>query len=231
MQDGKCVLGGLSDPNCQKVVDTKCVACFQGYYFDSGNQICRQANPLCKTSNSTGQCTSCYTGYEVARGTCLINAAKDVNCLTYDPSNNYYCIGCYPGYVALSGKCNVQNPLCATVNFSNGDCLTCWPGYSLSGGDCLLGTVSSPSYDVYCIRTQGSTCLECARGYYLNQNQARCLSLDPNCKTSNMTTGQCLTCYDGSVQQLGRCVAATVQLVANCAKGSASGECVGCLDG
>lgn len=63
---------GFDDPLCA-VFDQKsgdCVSCICRGYFDS-NHRCKAINDLCQTWNiNTGECTSCYRGYELVNGTC-----------------------------------------------------------------------------------------------------------------------------------------------------------------
>ena len=63
---------GFNDPFCA-VFDQKsgdCISCICRGYFDS-NGRCKAINDLCQTWNiNTGECTSCYRGYELINGTC-----------------------------------------------------------------------------------------------------------------------------------------------------------------
>jgi len=63
---------GFNDPFCA-VFDQKsgdCISCICRGYFDS-NGRCKAIDDLCQTWNiNTGECTSCYRGYELNNGTC-----------------------------------------------------------------------------------------------------------------------------------------------------------------
>ena len=65
---------GFSDPLCA-IFDQKsgdCISCICRGYFDN-NRRCRAVDNLCQTWNiNTGECTSCYRGYELNNGMCKI---------------------------------------------------------------------------------------------------------------------------------------------------------------
>lgn len=92
-------------------------------------------NPICKTVNRVGDCTSCYQGYWLVKGNCTTNvnaikaSAYDVNCKTIQ---NNTCLECYPGYRLNINSCLVVNPLCKTSNNQTGGCISCYQGYYLS---------------------------------------------------------------------------------------------------
>lgn len=132
------MVGGSSDSNCLSFdANNKCISCSVGFYNSNG--VCAQVSPLCKGHNpSNGFCLNCYPGYELtANGKCEISQTKDQNCKTFSPPNSQNCIECYPGFIPKGGRCQEQNPLCATINKSNGDCLSCYSGYILSLGNCV----------------------------------------------------------------------------------------------
>ena len=95
------------------------------------------ASPLCKTFDSKGGCTSCYSGYDLFYPTCAQSTTKDLNCKTFDNDNVNKCLKCYIGYILNNGVCGSQNPLCRTVD-AIGNCLTCWHGYIISGTNCTI---------------------------------------------------------------------------------------------
>lgn len=42
---------------------------------------CTQASPLCKTfDKKNGNCLSCYNGYTILNGVCIISQTQDLNC-------------------------------------------------------------------------------------------------------------------------------------------------------
>ena len=195
---------------------------------------CKQVNSLCKTFDpKNGICTSCYVGYEPALGTCVVNAARDTNCRKFDPMNNNYCIECYQGYLPLSGKCQGQNPLCKTANARTGVCESCWMGYTLSQGNCVLDqpTVGGQAEsDIYCIKIQGNSCIECSNGYYVGST-GKCEALDPHCKSHDLKSGACLTCYEGFILRSPKCVQLVVAQIPNCDNVTPAGMCTSCIEG
>lgn len=85
---------------------------------------------MCKTfDRENGNCLSCYTGYEVADGTCIVSKTADPFCKKVDQSGK--CAFCFQGYISIKGKCTQQNPLCKSIDKDTGGCTSCWPGYSL----------------------------------------------------------------------------------------------------
>ncbi len=66
LESGRCIIGQVTDMNCKKLNVNICTDCYQGYFIDPINGICKRVNPLCKTSNMlTGACLSCYNGYSL----------------------------------------------------------------------------------------------------------------------------------------------------------------------
>ena len=230
---GKCIVGGSIEPNCQTFSGNFCVACFSGYYPSEGK--CKQVNPLCKTfDSSTGFCTSCYPGYSIIQGLCEISLTKDANCKQFDSANPNYCLACYSGYISTQGKCKEQNLLCKKINLNNGNCTECWPGYTLYNGDCVVigssQSISEVSGDIYCIEVQGTVCVKCSSGYYLNKQQAKCKQINPLCRSSNPDTGACTDCYQGYSISQGNCVIVVVVQIPNCLTTN-NGVCLECIEG
>jgi hypothetical protein len=84
---------------------------------------CVPFNPLCKSSDQqTGQCTSCFQGYQLSNGSCSV-FSKDPNCQFYN--SNSTCVNCsYNYYIDQStGKCKAVSNLCKSYNSTNGNCI------------------------------------------------------------------------------------------------------------
>lgn len=133
-------------------------------------------DPLCsKVSNTTKLCISCYIGY-------------------------------YLGGVA-GGPC-VAVPLnnsCATYDQLTGRCLSCWPGYKVTKGVCgVASTAPPPTTNVYCSKYDAKrVCTACYAGYYFKGKAGGTCVLLPatnNCRTYNFVTGNCLTCWWGTLK-------------------------------
>jgi hypothetical protein len=177
-----------------------CQKCYSGYYVKS-NGLCAQFNTLCKTSNPTnGACLSCYPGYVILNGICVLNvsptASKDPNCKSSDASG--VCNSCYSGYyLSTSNTCLKMDPLCKNYTSSFSLCSDCYDGYALNNGKCLIPTdMPVLNNDPNCIKLQGAVCLSCANGFFLPSN-GTCTQLNPLCKSSDMATGYCTLCYPG----------------------------------
>lgn len=226
-----CVVGTTSDVNCQSFTNNICTQCYGGYFIGK-NGNCLQVNPLCRTINpGSGACTSCYPGYEVSNSNCIPAVTKDKNCKKFDNNNQNFCVECYVGYLASKGKCIVQNPLCKTLDFNSGACLSCWSGYTLDKANCVVSQAASPSADPYCINYNNGVCTQCSAGYYYHGRDIICKQLDPLCKTSDMSNGNCQSCYPGySLNQLWKCEVAQVIQIANC-NTVQNGVCTECLPG
>lgn len=125
-----------SDGNCREYFAGKCSKCSSRYYVGPDGR-CVPVNPLCKDSNSAGECTGCYPGYRVDTGKCIIATSQDVNCKSF---KGQQCNECYQGffYSQNDRACKKLNPLCKTSNLSTGACTGCYPGYNLnpSSGAC-----------------------------------------------------------------------------------------------
>lgn len=87
--------------------------------------------------------------------------------------------------------------------------------------------VPSANNDAYCIKAQGSQCIECANGYFLNST-GTCNQLNPLCKSSNMTTGFCTDCYQGYVLAATTCIVAASVNIPYCKTvlGNVCDECI-----
>jgi hypothetical protein len=121
-----------------------------------------------------------------------------------------------------------MDPLCKNYTISFSECSSCYDGYTLSSGQCIIpAQVQSSNNDPYCIKVQGSNCLTCANGYYLPSN-GTCTSLNPLCKSSDMTTGACTLCYNGFIISGSTCATITAASIPYCSQliGNVCGTCI-----
>lgn len=203
-----------------------CNVCSNKYYLGSTG-TCIPVNPLCKTNDGTGACTSCFPGYSLSAGACGISGSTDPNCQTRD--SNGYCTACYSGfyYNVTISKCASLNPLCKTSNLTNGNCLSCYPGYSLTGGLCGI-SFKDPNCQAY---DANNNCNLCANKYYLDGASGKCMPVSPLCNTFNSLTGVCLSCYQGYILQTGQCiVGSSATTDVNC-KTFTNNVCTQCYNG
>lgn len=136
------------------------------------NGVCTQYNVFCKSSNrDTGACLSCYDGYSVYQGDCIIpqNNANtnnvEPNCITTKAGVCYECAAGF--FLNYKSTCQQIDTLCRTYNQSTGDCTACYDGYQLSSGKCVIPVALSIPY---CQVTSSGTCIECIEGYYVKNN-------------------------------------------------------------
>lgn len=67
--DSKCVVQFVPSMYCKKNDGKVCLECANGFFIKNGD--CQQVSTLCeKFNNVTGDCTSCFTGYQLIGGTC-----------------------------------------------------------------------------------------------------------------------------------------------------------------
>lgn len=189
-------------------------------------------NPLCLTfDNNNGRCQSCFTGYTLNSGNCIIsNETKDVDPFCQRFLTSEVCEKCSDRYyIGPTGFCMEVNPFCNRYNLVNGRCFSCYPGYALRNDNCFVEnkTVS----DDNCKTWRDDVCVECAFGAYFSPSRI-CTLADPLCRTFDNTNGACLSCYD-SFELIGiRCIKSEIKDVSdvNCAEFS-QGACTKCSVG
>jgi proprotein convertase subtilisin/kexin type 5 len=213
-----------SDLNCREYSGTRCTRCSTRYYVNQEINRCVPVNPLCKDSNSAGECTACYQGYKVESGKCIISQSTDANCKA---NSGGRCNECYQGYYynQVERICKKVNPLCRGSNPANGACTGCYPGYALNtnNGNCEVSFKDPNCKDF----KPDNTCRQCSSRYYVNSN-GKCSPANPLCKDFNQNNGLCTTCYPGyGLTDQGQCQAGVSQ-DNNCKtpQGSSCKECV-----
>lgn len=70
---------GSSDLNCRQFSGSQCRSCSSRFYVGAEGR-CLAVNPLCRDHNPAGECTSCYQGYAVQMGRCIVAQSGDPNC-------------------------------------------------------------------------------------------------------------------------------------------------------
>ncbi len=228
-----CIIGGAtnSDVNCQNFTNGACQQCYSGYFLNTQGK-CAQNNPLCRTSDKTGACLTCFPGYRVVDRNCSSStsatSSSDVNCKSTDQSG--VCTSCYSGYFLTQGMvCQKMDALCKSYTSSFSACASCYDGYLLSGGQCLLSTqVTSSVTDPYCALFQGTNCLNCSSGYYVSQSGI-CTAPNPLCQTYDMNTGACLSCYQGYSLSGTTCIVTPPLQIPFCNQ-VVGFSCVSCMD-
>lgn len=140
LNNGSCVFSpsnnaSPSDPGCKSWVNGACKECSKNWVFNA-KDVCIPVSDLCKSSDNTGNCVTCYKGYDLVNGSCLYspsNNAKpqDGGCASWD-WDNAVCLACSNNWVFdINGICIKVNDLCRTYDPNTGFCTSCYRGYSL----------------------------------------------------------------------------------------------------
>lgn len=221
LQNNTCVKS-IDQPSanslCAKWNGSICTQCSTGTYLNAAG-ICAVVNPLCNTFDLTsGNCLSCYQGYSLSSGTCVVSNAtspSDPFCQKFlTPDVCSQCSDRY--YIGAAGVCIEVNPYCHEYDQTTGDCLTCFPGFALNQGNCSVSTATVT--DPNCKTWNGTVCIACAFGAYFAADKT-CQIANPLCKTFDHNNGNCLSCYDSFDLSNGACIKSTNQTVSdpNCA--------------
>jgi len=83
----------------------------------------------------------------------------------------------------------------------------------------------SANKDIYCIKANGTVCLSCSSGFYINQSGV-CQQTDPLCKTFNQISAVCLECYQGYTLSANSCIIPVIVQIPYCQTTSVAGTCV-----
>lgn len=94
---------------------------------------------------------------------------------------------------------------CQQFNSAEGICEKCYEGYSVVNGKCSKVDTTTSS-NIGCSRWNNGACEACSKRWYFNQDKT-CFPVSDLCHTWDEVTGQCLTCYYGSIVKDGNCVA------------------------
>lgn len=213
---GQCVLAPVqnpTDPGCGTWdwKNLKCIQCSNNWIFNN-NGVCVPVSDQCNTYDLSGKCLSCYVGYNLVGGKCVlapIQGPSDLGCATWDWKGQK-CLVCSKNFVFNNnGVCTPVSSQCNTFDLS-GKCLSCFVGYNLVGGQCVLAPVQGPS-DPGCglWDWNGQKCLQCSNNWVFNTNGV-CTPVSNQCKTFDLS-GRCVSCYNGYNLVGGQCVLAPVQ--------------------
>ena len=232
---GKCVLSpsqpvldngcGLWDWSNQK-----CLQCSNNWVFNS-NGVCIPVSDQCSTFDLKGNCFTCYVGYNLVNGTCVLapnvqsSSSFDLGCSTWDWKNQK-CLKCSNRWVFnTNGFCVPVSDQCNTFD-SRGNCITCYNGYNLVSGNCVLPAFQNVA-DPGCADWDGANqiCRQCGFRWMMN-GQRKCVPVFDNCqKWDNL--GVCTSCYSGYILQGSNCVVAN----SLCQTSNSNGACITCYTG
>lgn len=142
--NGVCVISTSVNPNivgCKTWTNGACTECAIRWYFDS-NKNCQPVSNFCRTWTVSGNCDTCYQGYTVINGACILTPTlfkPFIDNSLCSQWNNTVCIKCSDrSYFNTSGFCTAVSDQCATWDSLSGVCLTCYNGYNLNNGQCVL---------------------------------------------------------------------------------------------
>lgn len=233
LANGRCNVDNSSNlnPYCQVFVNSTCLNCSRGYYFDS-NKVCQQIDPLCKVFDYANTvCTTCYTGFSLVNGSCTISdsaSPSDPNCRTFDSNN--LCLNCSKGFYFNQNKvCTQINSNCRSFDLTSLVCTACYSGYDLNAGECVASNASS-LVSTTCAQWLDGVCVKCIpRAYY--DFQANCVMVSDSCKTFNNFNGKCTSCYSGySLDNNGNCNESNAT-IACASTDPTTGLCLRCFNG
>ncbi len=162
----------------------------------------------CRTyDEKSGQCLSCFTGYHLKEGSCIVSqnyaTPADPGCKVWE---NGACKQCSKGWAFnLNSVCTVVSDSCKT---SEGlTCTSCYIGYSLVNDSCVFNPLNSAlPPDVGCSswNWDNQTCVSCSPYWFFKEGQ--CTPVSTLCKTYDLSTGACLSCFLGYSLADGGCV-------------------------
>ena len=109
-------------------------------------------------------------------------------------TENGYCSKCPNGFVLTSQyKCMKVSPLCSVYNPETGECEKCVDTHYVSFRECVI-KLKKDFLDPNCIMGDfNNFCIRCKTGFYISAGN--CLKASDQCKTFNINTGACETCY------------------------------------
>lgn len=118
-----------------------CLSCSTNWVFNQ-NGVCVPVSDQCRTFDQQGQCLSCYQGYDLAKGACIVSASNtarpsDLGCSLWD-WNQKVCLTCSKWWVrnANTNACVPVSDLCKDYDTTTGGCVSCYQGFNLNKGVC-----------------------------------------------------------------------------------------------
>jgi hypothetical protein len=122
----------------------------------------------------------------------------DPNCAIFNGSQ---CVKCSIGsFFNSDGKCAEADQNCKDF-FDNGMCQSCYSGFiiDVTSGKCVV------SQDGNCLQSSYDKCITCSQGYFLNTGGI-CQMINPFCRTVDVTSRFCTSCYTGYAIYQGNCI-------------------------
>ncbi|ELP86334.1 protein serine/threonine kinase, putative, partial [Entamoeba invadens IP1] len=196
---------------CSQTEDEFCYECQDGFYLSNGKCLqCSETTNNCSYKSCdkfTGMCTNCNTNYFLSNGKCVLcDSNNPMNCEENHCTLYAQCSSCKNGFYLKSGKCEQctkTNPgHCAPQKcYSNAEnkCYDCDDNYILGDDNkCYLSSEILPNCEKGITRTK---CIQCYKGFVLNQNHCTQLSCDYNEKNTSDTVcaGNCKSAISSTI--------------------------------
>ena len=128
------------NPGCLRTDGNQnCLEC-SARFFSNAQGKCVPVSDYCRTWNKdSGVCLTCYTGYVISEGQCVVNpkpfvpSAND-RCQSWIQNQ---CVACQNrAYFDTNGVCQPVSDYCNTWDPQTGFCFTCYAGFVLNKGAC-----------------------------------------------------------------------------------------------
>ena len=202
LNNGTCIQGEPGEATCAEWLNGVCAQCVPRAYFDF-DLNCVMVSDLCDGFNDfTGECTSCFSGFTLSNGQCVVSA-QAASCVETDA--NDVCVKCSQGSYLQDGQCIPIDTFCKDFNLTTLVCDECYQGYSLgAAGACELTPVATQASVPNCVEFSDGLCTNCFNMYYLADNT--CNEVDPLCKSYDKSNGDCTSCYSLFTLTEGKCV-------------------------
>ena len=176
-----------------------CLECSERWTFRLDG-ICIPVSDQCKEHDVKGSCTSCYRGYQLDEGNCVLAAERDEirdeGCKIWDWDSNS-CVECSFRWYFTDNGCEKVSDDCKDYDKKDGSCTDCYPGYTIKDDKCVEAEAD------YCAKKINGKCQLCYPGYRVINGE--CFFANPLCKTIT-PEGFCETCYETYVLYKRICV-------------------------
>ena len=158
----------------------KCLECEQLYILQSNRCIkqCSDKNCIdCLLENNVEFCYKCNEGYSPMNEKCNLICSDNncEKCITI--GRTQFCSQCKSGYKMQNGECTIKcnDEKCKTCSNYGNDCTECDDGKKLFDGKCADQSNICSQHFQFCNYCLGSErCVECQKGYILDDNKKKC---------------------------------------------------------
>ena len=192
LDQGSCFTCQAGCLKCD-LVNKKCLACQDGFWYDSDTEKCLPCSENCFKCDSKGKCLECQLNSHIITesSTCVKNISD--YCSEYDVTNGK-CVNCFGNstFKPETGDCLAYPPNCVRIDADN-NCLACT-------GISYLNPVTQLCEDCKiqnCLQCgANNTCEQCQKGFYFNGVAGTCTACDSTCADCTAPNGICVECVD-----------------------------------